>query len=138
MPKADLWIFIFRNEHNKDNYLTNLISENFKNYINISLDYNTEGQASTCLLAKKYLDESDIITVGSCDAKYIIDKKKYFKIYDKYDAAIFTTQENRYSLINPKQFGWVKVKKNNIIDIKCKQTISKNLRDDCSIIDLWF
>ena len=30
MPKADLWIFIFRNEHNKDNYLTNLISENFK------------------------------------------------------------------------------------------------------------
>ena len=134
MPAADLWIFIFREEHNINNNLTNLIKVNFKNYINISLHKDTEGQASTCLKTEKYLLEDDIITVGSCDTKYCIDEKQYFQIFEKYDATIFTTKNNKYSILNPDQFGWVSMNSGKIVKIKCKERISNDPKKDYTII----
>ena len=55
MPPADLWIFICQKNILKDGLIYKYIKKNFKNYEIIYIDYLTDGQASTCNLAKKYL-----------------------------------------------------------------------------------
>ncbi len=73
LPPADQWIFICRKNH----ILNSIIKQELENYfpgcIIIQVDKLTEGQASTCLLAKKYLDEGDQLIIGACDNEMVYD-----------------------------------------------------------------
>ena len=57
----------FSNELLSDNKILEI------NKKQISIDYLSEGQAMTCLLAKKYLNPDDFLTIGACDNKMEFD-----------------------------------------------------------------
>jgi dTDP-glucose pyrophosphorylase len=134
MPKADLWIFIIRDEHDDNKEFTNIIRDNFVNFEIISTNKKTEGQASSCLLSLKFLKDSDIITVCSCDLAFKIKSLNYFNLFKKYQGVIFTSKKNHHALKNPNQFGWVNNISNTINNISCKEIASSNPINDDIII----
>ena len=77
MPEADLWIFIVKEKFLKDGSIKKEISNNFENNKIISVKETTDGQASTCFLAKKYLEKNDRIFISSCDNYFEFDKRDF-------------------------------------------------------------
>lgn len=134
LPEADFWIFIIRKEHNINGVFEKIIKKYFKNYKIILTAKKTEGQASSCLLAKRYLRFDDSISVCSCDIKFKINKIKYYNLLRNSDAVIFTTNQNKIAIKNPHQFGWVKIRSNKIKNITCKKKASTEPRKDLVII----
>ena len=83
MPDADLWIFITQKKFLTNDLIAKEIDKNFKNYNIISVDQTTEGQASTCGLARKYLKNDDQIFINACDSFIEFDLKKYYAELEK-------------------------------------------------------
>ncbi len=77
-PKANEWIFIFRNSLKlKNSNLFKVINLNFKNnYIKV-IDQNTSGQAATCLLVKDRLKRNKSLFIASCDYFNIFNQSKW-------------------------------------------------------------
>ena len=67
LPDADHWIFICRKEHLTEFELDKVLNKYFCKTTILAVDYLTEGQVSTCLIAKDYLDADDFLTIGACD-----------------------------------------------------------------------
>ena len=127
MPKADLWIFVVRKKLLDNNLIKKEINKNFINNKIISVKQATEGQASTCFLAKKYLEENDQIFVSSCDNYFEFDKKDFIEKSNKYDALVFSTNAKKIHIENSNLFGWVKNNYKGSIEVSCKKQISSSI-----------
>ena len=135
LPDADKWIFICRKEHIDSAKIDIVLNDHFSNSKIISIDYLTEGQASTCLLAKDLLKKDDILTIGACDNGMLYDKKKFEKLISINDAIIWTFKNNKAVLKDPHMYGWVDVDSSgNAIKVSCKKPISNNPINDHAII----
>lgn len=135
LPKADKWIFICQEDHINKFSLDKILLNYFPEAVIISINYLTEGQAITCLLAKEYIDPNDKITIGPCDSAMEFDKKKFFSLLHKNDALIWTFKNNPCVLEDPKMYGWVNINKKNIpTRISCKTPISNNPIQDNAIV----
>ncbi len=135
LPKADLWIFICRREHIINSKIEQILHRNFSPLVIIPIDYLTDGQASTCLLAKNYLRSNDILTIGSCDNKMSYNRSQYNEKLIKSDALVWTFRNNQSIVNNPKMYGWAKLdKKGKISKISCKKPLSDNPIKDHALI----
>ena len=132
LPKASKNILIVRKDHLNIVEFKQLLDSHFENIIIIEIDYLTEGQASTCLLAESYISENSILNIGACDIGFKYDFDKYKKILNEFDSFIWTYNNNQNVLNYPEMYGWVKLKdKSNEIDyVSCKKPISNKLLDD--------
>jgi len=133
LPKASKNILIIRKDHlNIVNFKSILDNYYFKNIIIIEVDYLTQGQASTCLLAEKEVPENSILNIGVCDIEFRYDSVKYNKTLKEFDSFIWTYTNNKNVLNNPEMYGWVKKKlnSNEIEYVSCKKPVSKNLLVD--------
>ena len=125
LPSADLWIFICRRNHVLNSKIEDTLNQYFSSPKIISVDFLTEGQASTCLLAKKYLRPDDILTIGSCDCRMNYDKTNFDNKLITSDALIWTFKNNISVMKNPEIYGWVRLNKfGQILGVSCKITIS--------------
>ena len=132
LPKASKNILIVRKDHLNVKDLKNLLLKYFENIIIIEIDYLTQGQASTCLLAKDYIPEEAVLNIGSCDVGFEYNQETYFEALKDYNSFIWTYTKNPNVLINPEMYGWVELK-DNLMEIKsvsCKKPISNNLLND--------
>ena len=92
MPKSNLNIFICNYYLERKYNVTNIIKKRFSNRFKIiTVKKTTEGQANTCLLAIKYLNERKKIFVHSCDSLIKYDKSRLKSLMNSSDAVIFTT-----------------------------------------------
>ena len=94
LPSADCWIFICRSEHVKKYGIDNQLKKFFPNPEIITVNYLTEGQASTCLLAKDLLRREDQLNVCACDNFMDYDINAFEKSIDNSDALIWTFRKN--------------------------------------------
>jgi len=135
LPPADHWIFICNEKHIKENGIHELLSLHFPNPEIISVDYLTEGQASTCILAKELLKSDDILTIGACDNSMEFDQTLFEQKISKFDALIWTFRNNKTVLNNPNAFGWVEVDSNEKSKrVSCKKPISNSPLNDHAVI----
>lgn len=135
MPKSDLNIFIC-NKKLVDNYkVKKILEKEFKNKFKlVTIKKTTTGQASTCLLAKKYLKKNDKIFVHSCDNLIKFNTNFIIKDLKKFDGIIYTAKPNKTHLQNINSFGWVNLKKNKIHNISCKSKASPFPKKDFVIV----
>ena len=77
LPPADQWIFICRKNHILNSNIKEELSFYFPGSIILQVDKLTEGQASTCLLAKDYLHKDDHLLIGSCDNGMFFEQARY-------------------------------------------------------------
>jgi len=138
MPKADLWIFIVRENLLNNDLVEKEIKKNFKDNKIISVKKKTEGQASTCFLAKEHLQKDDQIFISSCDNYFEIDQEDFKEKIKKYDILIFTTEAKNIHVEKPEQFGWVKKDHDGSIKVSCKKKISNNPIQDRIVVGSFF
>ena len=134
LPPADQWIFICRQNHILNSIIKHELENNFPGSIIIEVDKVTEGQASTCLLAKKYLDDGDQLIIGACDNEMIYDLDRHNEILKRNDALIWTFRKNISVLSNPKMYGWVEIDNKSLATrVSCKSPISNQPLNDHAV-----
>ena len=112
-----------------------LLKQYFPNSDIISIDYLTEGQASTCLFARDLLLQDDRLIIGACDNVMKYNSEDFEKEIKRSDALIWTFRNNSAVLNNPKAYGWVKLDENGIaFQVSCKEPISDNPLADHALI----
>ena len=142
LPKTQSIIFVTLREHLENYNLKYILKDEFQDAKVISVDEVTKGQALTCSLGLKNLNDNSSLLIAATDNAMIFDQKKYLQLIDdeKVDAIIFTFRNHISSKINPHMYGWVKIDGNNrAINVSAKVPISKNPYDDHAIVGtFWF
>jgi dTDP-glucose pyrophosphorylase len=139
-PKAEEYVFVCRDFHISEHGIDKTIQEFFPDAKILSLDHLTEGQASTCLLAKQHLNLSEELIIGACDNAMIYDHVAFQTARKEADVLAFTFRNNVTVLEKPNQYGWLKVDdNNNIIGTSIKSAISSTPMNDHAVVGaFWF
>ena len=139
MPEADKWVFVLRREQVEKYQVNKVIKKLLPNCHFIIIDYDTEGQLSTCLLAKKYIDNEEELFIGACDHGFIFNQKKFDVLKEKCDVIpwVFTKQKTLKD--SPSSWGWVKIDGNdNVLGCSVKVPISNDPFDDHAITGAFY
>ena len=132
-------IFIYRSDRDNSS-VADMLKKTFDNVRIIGVDYLTEGQAATCLLAKEYINNDEALLIAGCDNGMVVNKKTFDNMSKDSDVIVFTYRHNDCVLRNPNAYGWVQVAENNIItDVSVKKALSDNPMEDHAIVaSFWF
>jgi len=132
-------IYVDRDFHKRDG-----IEETIKKYIPrakfITIDKLTEGQASTCLLAKDYINSNEELLIAGCDNGMVINNDFFYMLNNKFDCIVFTYRNNPGVLAKPDAHGWAIVdNEGKITKMSVKKAISDNpLKDHTVVATFWF
>lgn len=144
LPEADKWIFLPRKDDLEKHPIKDALTINFPHDpVVIPVDYETSGQAATCLLAKDYLLPDDMLLIASCDYKTIYNGCAWQKILDdsSIDAVIWTSRLGACLTKDPNAFAYC-VTDTGGVDVKKiveKKTISENPGKDPLVVGtFWF
>lgn len=142
LPEADKWIFVCRTEHLEKYPLRETLETEFPGCVIIDIDYLTEGQASTCMLAAEHIDPEDSLAIGACDNGMTWDKEKFESMVDdeSIDAMLFSFRNNVTVERNPNAYGWIKVDEDEVVQgMSVKIPISDNPVHDHAVVgSFWF
>jgi dTDP-glucose pyrophosphorylase len=141
MPPSDNWIFVVRKEHVDQFQLDNVIKKEVSHARIIAIDYTTEGQACTCLLAEPYLRPDEPLFIAACDIACLYDAQRYQELCNRkdVDAVVWTFTKHGILRERPTSFGWVVAGKDAIItDVKVKVPVSDKPYDDHAIVASFF
>ena len=137
LPPSQKWMFICRDEHIQQANIDIALKKYFDDPNIMGIDYQTEGQACTCLLAKDMLLNDDFLTIGACDNAMTYRPEAFGLALENQnvDAWIWTFRDNPAVLQNPKMYGWVKTDdEGNVKGVSCKVPISENPMRDHAVI----
>lgn len=142
LPKPDRWIFLCRAEHLQQYPLQKTLEQYYPDSEIISVAQLTAGQACTCLLAKKQINNDDALLIGACDNGMLYDKTALNQLMaDTTTAAIVFTFRNNVTVErNPKAYGWVAVDAQNTVQrVSVKVPISADPIHDHAVVGaFWF
>lgn len=131
-------IYVDRDFHKKDGVETE-IKNFFPQAKFITIDKLTEGQASTCLLAKDDINNSEELLIAGCDNGIVFDEKKFAQAKKSADVLVFTFRGNEAVLENPKAYGWVETQGEVATAVSVKVPISENpILDHAIVSAFWF
>ena len=146
MPEADRWIFICRSEHISKYGLDKVLKAAVPDAEIITVDRLTEGQASTCLLARDLFEQEDStpLFIGACDNAPLWNRKKFEDLISREDpdAIAFTFTHDERLTANPKSWGWVDIASDassgSIKKVSVKIPISSNPFNDHAIVGSFY
>jgi len=141
LPKADKWIFVIREEH-KAQQVDELIRKEIPEAIFL-VDPKPIGQATSCMVAKDYLDSEEELFIAACDNGFLYNEEKFNKLKNRkdIDCVVWTFTKRETLIRNPNAWGWYKLEKDNetIQDISVKIPVSDNPYNDHAVVaTFWF
>ena len=137
LPPPDHWVFVCRSEHIVAANIDVVLSQLFAPCSIVQVDRLTDGQASTCLLARDLLREDDILTIGACDnAMTWSPAQWHLEAADPAtDFLVWTFRHNPAVLQDPRMYGWVRLNVSGEVNsISVKVPISGRPMEDHAII----
>ena len=142
LPKSNKQIFLMKKGIYNNKKIINEI-ENFKNTQNIFIPVykKTDGQVSTCLLARKFLDSKKSLMISSCDYELEYKEKKLRELISNHnpDVIIFTFKLRSQPVGSYENFAYCKVRKNNVTRVVEKKIISNLPQTDNMVTGtFWF
>jgi len=141
LPNSKQHIFVTLKEHLKNYPLEKTLKDEFPEAEIITINKVTEGQAITCSLGLKDVDENASLLIAATDNGMIYDKEKYRKLIEaeNVDAIIFTFRHHVSSKNNPQMYGWVKIDgMDNAVGVSVKVPVSDNPYDDHAIVGTFY
>lgn len=138
-PDGSNIIYVDRDFHKADG-VEEMIKEHYPKAKFITVDRLTQGQASTCLLAKEYIDCDEPLLIAGCDNGMDFDYKKFCLMAKKTDVLVFTYRNDESVLVNPDAYGWMLTdEKGRITGTSIKKAISNNpMKDHAVVATFWF
>lgn len=106
----------------------------------ITIDYLTEGQACTCMLAEEFLNPEEPLLIAGCDNGMDIDIEAFTALTKECDCIVFTYRNNEAVLANPNAYGWMITDgQGNITGTSIKKAISDTPMNDPAVVaTFWF
>ena len=132
-------IYVDRDFHKNDG-----VEDEIKNFFPvakfITISNLTEGQASTCLLAKDDINNEEELLIAGCDNGIVFDEKKFIDAKKSVDVLIFTFRNNEAVLENPNAYGWVDADDLGFVKaVSVKVPVSQNpIKDHAIVSAFWF
>ncbi|MFP3154159.1 nucleotidyltransferase [Lachnospiraceae bacterium ZAX-1] len=132
-------LYVDRDFH-KDDRVEEEIQKHFPSAKFITTTHLTQGQASTCLLAKDEINSKEELLIASCDNGMIYTAEKFLAQKDKADAMVFTFRNNEAVLENPNAYGWMVTDSDeNVLRTSIKKAISDTPKNDHAVVGtFWF
>lgn len=132
-------IFVDRTFH-KESGIEDRIRRYFPGAKFITTQELTNGQASTCLLAKEYLNADSELLIAGADNGMVCDIDKLNDLRHDCDVIVFTYRHNESVLHDPSAYGWMITDiGGNIKDVSVKRPISENPMNDHAVVSsFWF
>lgn len=142
LPKSNQQIFLMRKKIYNNKKIINEIG-NFKNTKNIVIPVykKTDGQVSTCLLARKFLEPNKSLMISSCDYELEYKEKKLRELILNHnpDVVIFTFKLGSQPIGSYENFAYCKTSKNKVMQIVEKKIISNSPQNDHMVTGtFWF
>lgn len=135
MPKANQHVFVCQQEHLQNHKLDRVLKKYFPYTTIAAINQNTEGQASTCLLAEKYINPEAKLHIGACDNANLWSRPKLKRAMREADALIWTFRHNYAVEQNPRMYSWVLLDKNGLVQkVSNKIPISDNPIEDHALV----
>jgi dTDP-glucose pyrophosphorylase len=139
LPEAEKSIFILRDFHIKEFHIDEAIKTYVPHSEIISLNALTEGQASTCLMAKEFINTQEELIIGASDNGMFYDKNKFEECKSKADAIVFTFKNNNSVLEKPQAYGWaITNEQNEIQEMKVKYMMPNPMDNHAVVGAFWF
>ncbi|MCI1545539.1 MAG: hypothetical protein LKI03_01555 [Acetobacter indonesiensis] len=130
--------FVVRDFHISDG-VTKTISKYYDKAQYVSVNQLTQGQASTCLLARDYINTPEPLMVAACDNGMDLDTTEFQQAADKADALIFTFRNNEAVCAKPEAYGWVQTEGTKALGVSIKKPLSDNPTQDHAVVGtFWF
>lgn len=139
IPDGGNLIYVDRSYHKSGG-----VEDKIKNFYSkarfITIDQLTEGQASTCLRGKNFINNDEELLIAGCDNGMEYSIEKFDRCRSEADVIVFTYRNNEAVLANPDAYGWMKVNDNDeIIDISIKKALSDTpMQDHAVVATFWF
>lgn len=133
-------VYVDRDFH-KANGVQDEIKKYFPQAKFITIDYLTEGQAATCMLARDFINTDDELFIGSCDNGIDIDISAFEKAKIEADAFVISHSNDDNIARNPNAHSWCQLKENgrSISRMSIKKTVSDNpMQDHATTGMFWF
>lgn len=112
LPDAPVKKFVMRRDISQIEDITVKLRSTFIGSQFELLEHPTDGQAITCQIGAKGLNESEPVTIGSCDNGIIYDVDRFARILENpedLDVVVWTVRGHPDAIRRPEQFGWVEV-----------------------------
>jgi len=135
-PVADRYILISLKEFAQRFPFTAYLDKYFEDYVALTIDGLTEGQACTCLLAEEHLIPDDSLMISSCDYQLVYDEAAYDALLQdpSIDVIIWTFQTGSITKKDPQAFAYCRVDGNRVLEVVEKQTISDTPHLDPAVV----
>lgn len=140
LPPADKYLYVCRYFHITEYGIDREIQNYYPEATVITVDKLTEGQASTCLLARDYINTEESLIIGASDNGMLYSEQQFLEASQEADCLVFTFRNNVTVVPKPQQYGWVAVDEhNNATKVSVKVPISdKPLEDHAVVGAFWF
>lgn len=131
--------FIERDFHRR-NGVENAVKAVFPKAKFLAIDYLTEGQACTCLLAGEWIDNGEELLIAGCDNGMVMDMRTFEDAKRDADCLVFTYRHNEAVLANPNAYGWMIADGDGTITgVSVKKAISNAPMEDHAVVaTFWF
>jgi dTDP-glucose pyrophosphorylase len=140
LPKAEKWIFVMRKEH-LDCGVDKLIKRELPNAVFL-VDENPISQATSCMMAKNYLNTDEELFIAACDNGFLYNEDKFNQLRKRGDASciIWTFTQRETLKRNPNAWGWYKLEEDQetIKDISVKIPVSENPYNDHAVVATFY
>ncbi|NVN06297.1 nucleotidyltransferase [Asaia spathodeae] len=136
-PDCNL-IFIVRDFHVTDG-VTDAIQSYYPRARFIVIDRLTDGQASTCLLARDIIDNDQPLLIAACDNGMELFPDAFEKASSQSDALIITFRNNEAVCAKPQSYGWILTEGDKALGVSIKTPISTTPMEDHAVVgNFWF
>ena len=142
LPRSQNQIFVTLQEHLNDYPLKEVLLDEYPEAKIVPIKEVTEGQAITCALGLKDVNNYSSLLIAATDNGMIYDQKEYSSLTEdkNVDAVVFTFRHHISSKNNPHMYGWVTIDDNkNATGVSVKNPVSNNPYEDHAIVGtFWF
>jgi len=144
LPKSKFNRYVCLKEHVLNYHIDEAIKSNQTDANIITIDQVTEGQAITCELGLKDINESAPLLIAACDNGMLWDHETYSKLINnkKIDAIVWTFKGHPSARTNPQMYGWVNTVEVDGITmatgVSVKKAISNHPENDHAIVGTFY
>lgn len=140
LPKTENYVFVTLEKHLRNYPLEGALTSEYQDCSVVNINEVTEGQAITCSLGLKDVDENQPLLISATDNGMIFNQEKFDQLvnYEEVDAVIFTFRNHVSSKNNPEMYGWVKIDGETATGVSVKVPISEDPFNDHAIVGSFY
>ena len=139
-PVAEQYIFICQKTFLDRYPFRKEVDKYFPNATILTVDYVTQGQACTCLLAEDFMDKHESLLISSIDYQMVYDESMFAAMQsdESVDVIIFTFQMKSVAKKDPGAFAYCRIHRDRVIEVVEKQTISDTPEWDQAVVGSFY